>query len=476
MAGAEPRLDPLCGDGAVLQAGMRVSLRGADPVDERVTVQLEGQAISTVARDGRWSVELAPLAPGGPFPLILNGVAAVRVYVGEVWLCSGQSNMEWPLSETVGSAKALAEAADPRLRLFVVAHRTADSPQDALSHDERWVASDAESAARFSAVGWYFGRRLRRALKMPVGLIESAWGGTVAEAWTSAEALAGPFPAFAEEYRVALEQYPRDMDAWRQATKGWEAAHSSATPPPTPWDPRLLPNFASHLYNGMIAPLLETAIRGVIWYQGESNAMRSEQYRTLFPLLIADWRARWGRSDLPFLFVQLAPWRVEGQPPGTDWAALREAQRETAARVAGTAMVVTTDVGDPRDIHPRRKGPVGDRLARAALALVYRRRIAWRGPSLQRARRSGHAVVLHFADGAGLRTSDGRPPRGFTLCGADGVFHVAAAVISNGTVRVATEQVPRPIEVRYGWSDCPDVNLVNRAGLPASPFRATVSR
>jgi sialate O-acetylesterase len=334
----------------------------------------------------------------------------------------------------------------------------------------------------FSAVGYYFGRDLVKHLGVPVGLIHGSTGGSKAEAWTSHEMLASN-PALAP----ILQRYSNDVvatyperlakfqadEARVKADYATACAQALAQGKPTPRPPSLTPpvdpakgnvHTPSGLFNGVIHPILHYPMRGVIWYQGETNMDRAAEYRDLFPALIADWRAQWGQGDFPFLFVQLPPYR--GTPPD-----IREAQFLTLAKAANTAMVVTTDCGDTSDIHPNRKEPVGQRLALAARSLAYGEKLEYSGPLYSASRIEGNKVILSFTHtGSGLMAKDG-PLKGFTIAGADQKFVPAQAEITGETVTVSSPDVALPTAVRYGWSNVPDVNLFNKDGLPASPFR-----
>jgi sialate O-acetylesterase len=426
-------------DGCVLQRGMKVPVWGTATPGEKVTVSFRGQEVTATTNEkGQWKVEFNKLEAGGPFLMTISGpnnkVELKDVLVGEVWVCSGQSNMEWPLLATNGAKQALAAADNPEIRLFTVHKVPAKTPVPTLGvrpkmQPSAWKKCTTRTAEKFSAVAYYFGRELQKALKVPVGLIHSSWGGTPAEDWTSKEALEA-----------------------HQATK--ELAQRPAS---------------SGKFNGMIAPLVPYAIRGVIWYQGESNVGRAEQYRTLFPAMIKDWRDHWKQGDFPFLFVQIAPWA--GYKQETGWAELCEAQQLTARKVPNTACVVTTDVGDRKDIHPREKAPVGERLARAARALAYGEKIEYSGPVYAGMKLEGSKAVLSFTHLGGGLEAKGGALKGFTIAGTDHKFVEAQAEVKDGTVIVSSADVPRPVAVRYAWARYPEANLFNRAGLPASPFR-----
>jgi sialate O-acetylesterase len=426
---ADVKLPSLIGDGMVLQQGMKVPLWGTADPDEKVTVQFQDQKVAATARDGKWSVVFDKLKAGGPFEMTITGKNTIRVknvLVGEVWICSGQSNMEMKVVNSANAREVIANATNPMIRLFTVKRIKADKPLSDVTGN--WSECTPQTLPGFSAVGYFFGRDLEKALGVPVGLIHTSWGGTPAEFWTS---------------RAVLDAYPE--------LKGLNG---------------------SQLYNGMIAPLIPYAIRGATWYQGESNAKGAYQYRTLFPAMIKNWRDDWKQGDFPFLFVQLAPYKkIEKEPQESDWAELREAQLLTSLKVPNTAMAVITDVGDEKDIHPKRKEPVGARLALAALGLAYGKEVVYSGPLYDNMHVEGNKAVLAFTHiYGGLVAKDG-PLTGFTIAGEDKKFVNAEAEIRNNAVVVWSARVDKPIAVRYGWANYPTGNLWNRDGLPASPFR-----
>jgi len=440
VAAAAVKLPAVFGDNMVLQRGRPVPVWGwADPGEE-VTVAIAGQSLSTKAKaDGRWKVELAKLSVGDPLEMTVEGssgniVTLKNILVGEVWVCSGQSNMEMGIRMCNDAAKEIAAAIHPRLRLFLVARAKAAQP--ATDVKATWKPCTPQNIAAnswggFSAAAYYFGRELQKELKVPVGLIEAAWGGTPAEFWTS---------------RQVLEANP---------TLKPMAGHGES----------------SVLYNAMIAPLVPYAIRGAIWYQGEANLSRAHQYRTLFPAMIANWRADWGQGDFPFGFVQLAPYRYNGQNPA-DYAELCEAQLMTLKSVPNTGMAVTTDIGNVRDIHPKNKQDVGRRLALWALAKVYGRDIVYSGPIYKSMAIDGDKIRLQFDHvGGGLIARDGKPLSDFTIAGADKKFVPAVATIDGDTVVVHSDQIAQPVAVRYAWRDDVVPNLINKEELPASSFR-----
>ncbi|HWH70520.1 MAG TPA: sialate O-acetylesterase, partial [Candidatus Sulfotelmatobacter sp.] len=417
----------LFSEGVVLQQGVAVPVWGTAKNGETVTVTFQGQVVSTTAKGGYWVVELQPLQAGGPFTMVLAGenqITLDNVLVGEVWLCSGQSNMRLPLYQTANAKAAIAAASDSQLRFFTVPVQTSLLP--CFEPHGVWKAASPTTAMRFSAVAYYFGRDLRQVRNVPVGLIQASAAGTPIVAWNSrATSEANP------KSRLMLQ---RCVLAVSPPAVGKAANSGSAVTQP------------ACRYNGMIAPLQPFALAGVIWYQGESDAGHPDQYRVLFPALIRNWRLAWGQGDFPFLFVQAAPW--VGTPP-----TLREAQLLTWETVRNTAMVVTTDVGDRVSLHPPRKEPVGARLALTARALAYGEVIEYSGPVYDSLTIEGKQAILGFTHvGSGL-VAQGGELKGFVIAGENGRFVKATAEIAGNTVVVSSPAVPHPVAVRYGWSN-----------------------
>ncbi|QDU62498.1 hypothetical protein Pan216_33650 [Planctomycetes bacterium Pan216] len=478
---ADIKTPAIISDRMVLEQGRPVTIWGTADEGETVTVSFQGQEKAAKATGGRWTVTLDPLVAGGPETMTIKGknkLVIRDVLVGTVWVCSGQSNMEWPLRSTEGAETAISKANNPNLRYFKVKRTALDAPADDVEGE--WVNATPENAPGFSAVGYYFGHDLQRALGIPVGLIEASWGGTPAEAWVSKEAIDARHRDIASAYAKALEAYPKAKARYDKAYEQWKkdvAAREKDPKLPMPRKPYLPmgpenPRRPSALYNGMIAPLIPYTIQGVIWYQGESNAGRAFEYKKLFPNLINDWRTQWKQGDFPFLFVQLAPFQKKSsKPTESGWAELREAQRLTSIKVPNTAMAVTTDVGDENDVHPRMKQPVGSRLALAARKLAYGEKIPHTGPTFKSVEIRGDTATITFENTAGGLVAKDGPLKGFSVAGADRVFHNADAKIVGDSVEVSSKEVPHPTAVRYGWASYPDVNLWNKAGLPASPFR-----
>jgi sialate O-acetylesterase len=440
-ARADVRIPHVFGDNMALQRDMPVPVWGTADPGEFVSVEFAGQSVATATdADGNWRVTLEPSPAGGPYDLTVRG-KTIRTFknilVGDVWVCSGQSNMQWPVEWSLNAVEEIANATYPRIRLFTVPPTVAQEPK--LDVGGGWVACAPETVPNFSAVAYFFGRALHRELGVPVGLINTSWGGTAVEAWTSRSALAA-----SPDFAPILARVHADDD----------------------------PNKPSVLFNGMIRPLLPFGIRGAIWYQGESNVGRAYHYRSLFPTMIRDWRSGWSQGDFPFLFVQLANFGEPQTTPGdSDWAELREAQT-MALSVPNTAMASAIDIGDALDIHPKNKQDVGERLALCALGTVFGWDVEYSGPLYSWMTVEGNAIRLRFDHvGNGLAAKGSDTLEGFAVAGADRRWMWADARIERDTVVVSTDAVPHPVAVRYGWHHNPVGNLYNRAGLPASPFR-----
>ncbi|MDR3236073.1 MAG: sialate O-acetylesterase [Prevotellaceae bacterium] len=440
-------------DNMVLQQQSETPLWGTATAGKRVAVvtSWDSRTYTAVAdAHGKWAVNVETPQAGGPYSIsISDGKKRVltNVLIGEVWICSGQSNMAMPLAgwgQVTDYEQEIAAADYPEIRLLHVKETTAAAPRDeAATEHNGWQVCSPATISEFSSVGYFFGRHLNQQLHVPIGLINTSWGGTIAEAWTSGESLAAM-----PDFKAAVQEV--------------------GAPAQLPDDN---PNRPTVLYNAMIHPLTPYAVQGAIWYQGESNADRAEQYKILFPLMIRDWRRAWGR-DLPFYFVQLANFMErKAEPQESHWAALREAQLQTL-QLNNTGMAVAIDIGDEKDIHPKNKQEVGRRLALAAEANTYNKRIAFSGPVYTGYKIENDKIHVYFKHaGTGLATSDGKAPAGFAIAGPDKKFYWATAVVEKDRIVVSSPHVAFPVAVRYAWADNPACNLCNDAQLPASPFR-----
>jgi len=468
----------------VVQRDLPVHVWGIATPGEAVSVSFRGETQSVKAGQlGRWSVNLKPGAAGGPFQMTVQGTPAAPgesaapaqtitlddVLVGDVWVASGQSNMAFEMRDAATAAEDLPRAANPRIRLLVVKQRASEYAQDDAD-TKGWAASSPETARNFSAVAWYFAREIEQREKVPVGIIDSTWGGTVAEAWTRMAALgqdATLAPLFVSWGKMT-ERGPDALLEEKNEQRQREEARAQGKPEPQfGWQPQLASWGLGQLWNGMIAPLTPLPIRGVIWYQGESNSTleRAPLYNRLFRTLIEDWRRQWAEGDFPFLYVQISNYK---STPAEDWATLREQQLK-ALELRNTAMAVTIDIGNPDNVHPTDKVDVGLRLARAARALSYGEAIEYSGPLYRQATPEGSALRVWFDHAKGLRSKTGAVP-GFEVAGKDGKFSSATARIEGTTVVVSSPSVAEPVFVRYGWANSPECNLFNGEGLPASPF------
>ena len=469
----------------VLQRGVSVPIWGTANDDEKVTVEFNGQKVTTVAKDGKWKVNLKALkANSKPQTMTNSGENTIKIeniLVGEVWVCSGQSNMEmsissaWPKPIT-NVREEIANANYPEIRQYHIAKKASDTlVSDA---NTTWVVCDTTSVKDFTAVGYFFARDLYKSLKVPIGLLFTAWGGTPAENWTTRTSMeSNPelkpivdgYEKSVKNFPTALENYKKKEDSLMAKWKTEFAAAKLAkkTLPRKPEAPRNPAGGAGGLYNAMINPLIPYAIKGAIWYQGEANSARAKVYRTLFPTMINDWRKNWNQGEFPFLFVQIAP--HQGMSPE-----IREAQFLTLDKVPNTAMAVTTDCGDSNMIHPTYKQPVGNRLQLAARALAYNEKIEYSGPLYKSFEVKDNTIEISFTHvGKGLLAKDG-DLTGFTIAGDDKKFVTATAVIKGDKIIVSSSEVASPKSARFGWNNIPMNNFFNKDGLPASPFRTDV--
>jgi sialate O-acetylesterase len=436
--------------------------------------------------DGRWLVRLRPLSAGGPYVIAVRGtthaLAIHRVLFGDVWVCGGQSNMWWEVWRAKEPARELADAEYPRIRVFRVRKAVAARPQSQLYGF--WQASTADKARDFSAIAFFFARALHKELDVPFGMIVAAEGGATAEAWTPPHALETLSPAALEKHRKAVAEYPQKLAELHQKLEAYlgamERAEELATTlpalPKVPADPRSGDCRPAGYYNAMIAPLTRYPIRGVLWYQGESNAGRYEHYHELFTALIRGWRAAWGQGDFPFLYAQLSAFSTrQTRPEEGAWARIRGAQLRALSE-PNTAMVVTLDTYDGYSAHPLDKQEIARRFVLAAKALAYGRKdVGYSGPLYESMRvEAGKAIISFLHAAGGLRAGkpgSGEELRGFAIAGSDREFVWAEAEIRGDKVVVRSPRVRRPAAVRYAWGYNPIGNLTNATGLPASPFR-----
>ena len=477
------RLPKMISDHAVLQRDRPIHIWGWATPGSHLIARFHTQ---TVASDsdalGKWSLYLQPETAGGPYELTISGDGAeARVsdlLVGDVWFASGQSNMEMPLGGFPGSAvvkdgeKEIAAASNPRLRLLVVPLKSSDIPLNDIA--ATWTECKPETAKRFSAVAYFFGREIAAKENVPVGLIDSAWGGTPADAWVSLNTL-GSDPALLAAFssRATFADQQSDLAARIAAEKQADAdADAAGKPKPShPWHPNPESWQPAGLYNGMVAPFTPLALKGFLWYQGETNAShdRAPVYDKLMAALIGDWRLHFAQGTLPFLYAQISSYQTSGD----DWGLVREQQRRTLD-VTNTGMAVTLDVGQADNVHPPDKQTVGARLALAARSIAYGEPIAFQGPSFRQATpelgKDGRSAIRVWFDHADGLTSRGKPVASFEVAGTDRHFVPAQAQLEGQTIVVFAPAIEQPMYVRYGWTSVVENTLYNTAGLPASTF------
>jgi sialate O-acetylesterase len=482
---AELKLPAIISDHMVLQQKHPNPIWGWDTPGTKVTVTFAGQTqTATADNSGKWIVKLAALPANATAQTLAVAGTSKReikdVLIGEVWMCSGQSNMGWTLSQTYTGDLEGAASNLPNLRLITVPRvGTQELKSDFTG---QWQAATPQTAKAFSAVGFLYGRYIHEILGVPVGLINNAWGGSAAEAWVRRDALEKDprFKALMErttKREVQLQSAKGKAD-FVAATEKWKADSAKAkaekkTVPQAPRDWLIDNSRPGNIFAGMVHPTVGYGMKGVIWYQGESNAGTAYEHATLFPFLIEQWRKEWGQGDFSFYWVQLADFMAEKPTPGdSNWAELRETQTKTM-KLPKTGQAVIIDLGEARDIHPRNKYDVASRLVRWALVKDYGLTFAYRSPELKSATFNGNTARLTLdCFGSSLRAFDVAEVKGFAICGADKVWHWAdAKIVGRDQVEVSSEKVPEPIAVRYAWADNPVCNLYSAEGLPVTPFR-----
>ncbi len=495
QARADVRLPHVIGNHMVLQRGIELPIWGWAEPGEAVKVSLGDQSASaTAGADGRWQVRLPKMEAGGPHTLKVAGrntIELTDVLVGEVWVCSGQSNMEQGINAVTDARKEVAAANYPKIRLFQLGWKTSPAPRDDV--DANWRVCSPEAigsggffGAGFSAAAYFFGRDVHKELDVPVGLIQTVWGGTRIEPWTPRVGFT-QVPSLAEQvktidgagpaYEAAMAKAVEACRAWLSEAEKALAEHRQVPKPPA-WPTHLLEQNSqpTSIYNAMIHPLLPFGIRGAIWYQGEANAASGDGmlYRDKMQALVGGWRSVWGQGDFPFYYVQIAPFDGQGAIKvysGEQVPRVWEAQ-VAAMAIPNTGMAVTNDIGDLADIHPKNKQEVGRRLALWALAKTYGRKdVVCCGPLYESMAVEGNRIRIRFAHAEGLASRDGKPLSWFTIAGADKAFVEAKAGIDGQDVVVSSEKVAAPVAVRFAWSMLAQPNLMNAAGLPASAFR-----
>lgn len=452
---ANVSLPSIFSDNVVLQREKPIPVWGWAAPGEKIIVKFHDQQVSARAdKQGKWTVKLKPENAGGPFTLEIQGnnrIEIKNVLVGEVWFCSGQSNMEMYVKHSYDNRyeQDIKNANNSQIRHFKVERIISDSLKSNVGSDGWKLGNDSASVAEFSSVAYFFAKKLYEELNVPIGIVNSSWGGTMVETWISKEAMLGE-NEFKDVFSIPYSNVKNQA----------------------PDNPNTYPSL---LYNAMVKPLVPYAIRGFLWYQGESNASRAAQYKKSFPLLISDWRKQWNDNNLPFYFVQLASWMANNgnSNAGSTWAELREAQTATL-QLPNTGMAVAIDIGDTKDIHPPNKKDVGLRLAAIALNKDYKKPVTYSGPVFRTMTKEGSAVRVSFLHtGKKLVVHDKyNYLKGFELAGNDHKFYYAQAKLSGNEVIVSSDSVPDPVAVRYAWADdVPEANLYNDDGFPAVPFR-----
>ncbi len=476
---AEVTTSPVFGDSMVVQRDMPVHVWGWTQPNIDVHVAMAGHEAETRSdKNGRFDVKLDPLPAGGPHEMVIQADETRTfkdVLVGEVWVCSGQSNMQWPVGSANDPDLETLTANFPNIRLITVPRVGIQEPQN--SFEGAWEACTPTSARDFSAVGYFFGRQLHQTLNVPIGLIDNAWGGSAAEAWVNRSELekAGKYDELLEKWDTLAKTYDHEaaMNSYRKRLAAWEKNKKGNRPRP-PRDQLTGNHRPANIYNGVLHPTIGYTIRGAIWYQGESNSSRAYQYRDLFPLMIKNWRDEWKQGDFPFYWVQLADFQAEVDTPGdSSWAELREAQTMTMSKLPNTGEAVIIELGEASDIHPRNKQDVAKRLARWALANDYGYDIPFRSPTYQSMTIKDGKATLKFAHvGGKLDTFDVREPIGFAIAGEDRKFvNAKAKITGKDTIEVWSEEVKAPVAVRYAWANNPICNVQSSEGLQMTPFR-----
>lgn len=492
---ADVKLQSLFSDEMVLQQQTSVNIWGTADSGEKVSIKGSwgASAETTATKDGKWKVQLKTPSAGGPFTITVKGKNTItfkNVMAGEVWLCTGQSNMDCAMSFFKDTKKAIAESNYPNIRLFIVRKKTSNTPLDTIGG--KWTYCTPKTTAGFSATGYFFGLNLYKALKIPIGLIECAWGGTRVEAWIPWKKQKDNKRLVAERERAAIQiqtydgtkeraiyteamkKYKTELEAWKKGDKKERAPRH----PRFKQNPLTQANYSSNLYNGMTNPLAPYTVKGAVWYQGEANAGHAKEYGDQLGLMIKSWRERWGQGDFPFYFVQLPgyqrAWTVPVQE-NASWAILREQFANVAAKVPHTGMAITIDIGEAKSIHPQQKSKVGERLAKLALHYDYgKNNIVWTGPIMKTCEfKDGKAIIKFETGGSPLAARNNEKLKGFAVCDPFGAFIEAdAKIVSPDTVEVTSEKIKQPTIVYYAWAQNPEgVNLINKEGLPASPFR-----
>ncbi len=469
---AEVKLPNVFSDHMVLQQGQENKIWGTATAGEKVSISIADKSMEAKADDkGNWSAKLPSLPAGGPHKLRVAGSSVVElsdVLVGEVWICSGQSNMQWNVASSNNADLEILAAKYPNIRMINFPQVGTQEP--VWSHDDRkWMVCTPDTVSSFSAVGYFFARQIHQSTNVPIGMINNAWGGSACEAWVNRDVLkANPkFEGLLSRWNVMEERFAslnakqdRTEEEKAELTKLQGTMKNNSRP--------------ANIYNGVLKSHVGYGIKGAIWYQGESNAGRAYQYRDLFPAMITNWRSEWGQGDFPFYWVQLADYQAERTEPGdSDWSELREAQTMAMDKLPNSGQAVIIDIGEGKDIHPKNKVDVGMRLARWALAKQYNQPIDYQSPRYESMEKVGSGIVVKIANrGKKWRPFDVNEPIGFTIAGEDKKFFKAdAKILEDSRVQVSSASVPNPVAVRYAWAQNPICNMFADNGLPLTPFR-----
>jgi sialate O-acetylesterase len=470
---ADIKLPNIFSDHMVLQQGQENKIWGTGNAQEKIKISIADKTVEAQADDqGKWNAKLPAMsAGGGPLKLTVAGSSVVElndVLVGEVWICSGQSNMQWNVASSNDPDLERLTSNLPNIRMINFPQKGTQEP--IWSHDDRkWMVSSPQTIDGFSAVGYFFARQIHQTTGVPIGMINNAWGGSAAEAWVNRdlmkstpryEALLTRWAGMESRFEALSAKQDRNEDENKELGNLRNQMGGNARP--------------GNIYNGVLKSHIGYGIKGAIWYQGESNAGRAYQYRDLFPFMIQNWRSEWGQGDFPFYWAQLADFTAERTTPGdSDWAELREAQTMTMDKLPNCGQAVIIDIGEGKDIHPKNKVDVGRRLARWALAREYNQPIDYQSPRYESMEKVGASIVVKFAHAArGWRPFDVNEPKGFTIAGEDKKFYVATGkILPDGRVEVSSPEVPNPVSVRYAWDNNPVCNMFSQNGLPLTPFR-----
>ncbi len=480
LAHAELKFSSVFGDSMVLQRDQPIHVWGWTTPSLNVSATIDGhEASATADAEGRFSLKLASMEAGGPYELVVRADQTRTfkdVLIGEVWLCSGQSNMQWSVDQADDGDLESLSANYPNIRLITVPQVAAQTPQDDFNGS--WKACTPQTVKDFSAVGYFFGRQLHQTLNVPIGLIDNSWGGSAAEAWVPRDVLKtdGKYDDLIAKWDRMADTYDHDaaVAKWKVERDQWKENGKQGQAPRAPQNQLQGNHRPGNLYNGVLHPVIGYTIAGTVWYQGESNSGRAYQYRDLFPLMIETWRSEWKQGDFPFYWVQLADFQQEEtEPSPSTWAELREAQTMTLDRLPATGQAVITDLGEATDIHPKNKQDVAKRLARWAFAKQYAVDVPYQSPTFESMTVEGNKAVLKFSHvGGGLDTFDVPALSGFTIAGEDKTFvHATAKIVDKDTIEVSAEGIESPASVRYAWANNPIANVQSAEGLPMTPFR-----